>query len=50
MLLNGLKEAKKKGASKAMLWVGYDNVIAKSLYEKVGFRIDENEAEVVFEV
>lgn len=50
LLLYGLREAKKKGVSKAMLWVGYDNVAARSLYEKVGFKLDENEAEVVFQV
>lgn len=33
-----------------MLWVGYDNVIARKLYEKIGFTLDESETEVVFEV
>lgn len=50
LILFGLEEAKRKGASKAMLWVGYDNVIARNLYEKIGFSLDEDEAEVVFQV
>lgn len=50
LILSGLKEAKKKGALKAMLWVGYDNIIARNLYEKIGFVLDESEAEVIFQV
>lgn len=50
LLLNGLRKAKRKGALKAMLWVSYDNVVARSLYEKIGFKLDENEAEGIFEV
>lgn len=50
LILFGLEEARKKGASKAMLWVGYDNVIARNLYEKIGFILDEDESEVIFQV
>ncbi|WP_352418094.1 GNAT family N-acetyltransferase [Proteiniborus sp.] len=50
LMLFGLKEAKEEGALKAMLWVGYDNVIARNMYEQIGFRLDEDEAEVVFQV
>lgn len=50
LMLFGLKEAKRKGALKSMLWVGYDNVIARNMYEQIGFKLDEDEAEVVFQV
>ncbi len=50
LMLFGLKEAKRKRALKSMLWVGYENVIARNLYEQIGFKLDENEAEVVFQV
>ncbi|MBU5437367.1 GNAT family N-acetyltransferase [Tissierella sp. MSJ-40] len=48
LMLFGLKEAKKKGALKSMLWVDLNNIIARNLYEQIGYIIDRNEAEIIF--
>ncbi len=48
LILRGLQIAKDKGAEKSMLWVGFHNKGARSLYEKIGYELDESEAEVVF--
>ncbi len=50
LLLYGLRIAKEKGIKFCMLWVGIENKIARNLYEKVGFYLNEEEAEVVFQV
>lgn len=50
LLLSGLNIAKEYGVKKSMLWVGIENKIARNLYEKVGYNLNKNEAEVVFQV
>lgn len=37
-----------QGLPAAMLWVDYDNLPARTLYEKLGFTFNPDEAEAVF--
>jgi ribosomal protein S18 acetylase RimI-like enzyme len=48
LILSGLREAKKRGALKSMLWVDLNNIIARNLYEEIGYMIDRKEAEIIF--
>ncbi len=50
LLRHAVAELKHVGARKAMLWVDYDNCPARKLYEEVGFRLSQNEAEAIFAV
>lgn len=48
LILSGLQMAQNRGVKKSMLWVGLNNTGARSLYDKIGYKLNENEAEVVF--
>lgn len=48
LIRRGLQMAKDRGVNRSMLWVSKDNKSARGLYEKIGYRLDENEAETVF--
>lgn len=50
LLITGLNKAAEMGVKKSMLWVDIDNKPARNLYEKLGYRLNKNEVEVVFEV
>lgn len=48
LMRSGLKLAKDRGIKKSMLWVDINNKGARRLYEKIGYKLDENESETVF--
>ncbi len=50
LLLKGLQEAKRKYVVNSMLWVDKENTIARDLYEKVGYKLNKQESEVIFKV
>ena len=48
LIRSGLQLANDRGIKKSMLWVDIDNKGARGLYEKIGYKLDENESETVF--
>ncbi len=50
LFLAGLNQAKEWGVKRCMLWVDYDNKPARTMYEKLGFKLDEKETEAVFRI
>ncbi len=48
LLLHAVHQLGLKDANRILLWVDYDNLPARRLYEEVGFKINQNEAEAIF--
>jgi len=43
-----LRVFQEQGITRCTLWIEHDNLAARKLYEKIGFKLDESEAEAVF--
>ncbi len=50
LLRHAIHQLQRRGAERVLLWVDYDNLPARRLYEEIGFRVNQNEAEVIFAV